>query len=76
MISSVLGNFIAKRGVLSPVKTFNRTTVERKCAHGLKVNVYPSFWEVGNQESPAQLVEGMCKDNNYLLAWCSKFHSF
>ena len=39
MISSVLGNFIAKRGVLSPVKTFNRTTVERKCAHGLKVNV-------------------------------------
>ena len=62
MISSVLGNFIAKRGVLSPVKTFNRTTVERKCAHGLKVNVYPSFWEVGNRESPAQLVEGMCKD--------------
>ena len=62
MISSVLGNYIAKRGVLSPVKTFNRTTVERKCAHGLKVNVYPSFWEVGNRESPAQLVEGMCKD--------------
>ena len=62
MISSVLGNFIAKRGVLSPVKTFNRTTDERKCAHGLKVNVYPRFWEVGNRESPAQLVEVMCKD--------------
>ena len=74
MISSVLGIFIAKRGVLSPGKTFNRTTVERKCAHGLKVNVYPSFWEVGNLESPAQLEEGMC--NNYVLAWCSMFHSF